>query len=64
MTERAQSGDIVRNLTTGRVGTVIGSTQFGLLIVRVVTSGAATYGSEERWERWNTEVLAKYEGLS
>jgi hypothetical protein len=51
----AKRGDIVRNLTTGRVGTVTGSSQFGRIIVAV--SG----GGEQKWERWDTEVLAQFE---
>jgi hypothetical protein len=54
----AQRGDTVRNLTTRRVGIVTGSSQFGRLIVRVLTAGADTYGVTEKWERWDTEIIA------
>jgi len=55
----AQTGDTVRNLTTKRVGIVTGSSQFGRIIVRILTAGAETYGTTEKWERWNTELVMK-----
>jgi len=48
----AQRGDTVRNLTTGRLGTVIGSSQFGRLIVQLHNPEGQT-----KWERWNVEVV-------
>lgn len=42
----AHSGDLVRNLTTGKVAVAYVSTQSG----RLVTAGG-------RWERWDTEVV-------
>jgi hypothetical protein len=44
----AKRGDTVRNLTTGQVMQVIGTTNSGRLIV---DSGA-------KWERWSVEVLS------
>lgn len=43
----AKRGDTVRNLTTGQILTVTGTTDTGRLIV---DTGA-------KWERWNVEVI-------
>lgn len=60
----ARVGDAVRNLTTGAVGVVTGSRQWGGLIVattdyareRSAREGRA-YG--ETWERWNVQTIAR-----
>jgi hypothetical protein len=51
----AKTGDIVRNLTTGQVGEVVGSSQFGRIIVQV------NGGGREKWERPFVEVIAEYQ---
>jgi hypothetical protein len=56
----ARRGDIVRNLTTGHTGIVTGSSQFGRLIVKIRTNGQTTV----KWERWNVEVVAQFEGTT
>ena len=51
----ACAGDVVRNLTTGTRGVVLGSSQFGRLYVVILhEDGYHT----ERWERWDTKVIS------
>jgi hypothetical protein len=50
----AKTGDIVRNLWTGRVGEVVGASQWGRVIVQV------NGGGREKWERTSIEVIAEF----
>ena len=53
----AQTGDRVRNLTTGQIGTVYGATQFGRLLVNV--SAFPHRDHTAKWERYNSTIIKK-----
>lgn len=58
----ATRGDIVRNLTTGRVGRVLYGLQSGRLLIelsakRAFTGDEHVVSEKQTWERWNAEVI-------
>lgn len=52
----AQRGDIVRNLTTGRIGEVTDAMNSGRILVKSPVTGGV-----EKWERWNCSIEPEYE---